>query len=91
MTDELNDEPIVYKAGKMNTGERVTNRWQSRLRQGMQKRLVVCKKDGTQLFDVPLAAALAVSGGVALVAPFWAVVGGLATLVAPITLEMITE
>lgn len=87
MTDELNDEPIVYKAGTMNTGERVT----SRLRQGMQKRLVVRKKDGEQLLNVPLAAALAVSGGVAIVTPFWAVVGGVATIIAPITLEMITE
>lgn len=91
MTDELNDEPTVYKAEKGYAGEGLTDRLQNRMRQGMRKRLVVRKKDGEQLLNVPLAAALAASGGVAIVAPFWAVVGGIATLIAPVTLEIVTE
>lgn len=91
MTDELNNEQIedetVYKAEQKQV-EALSSKAKNLFSQGLRKRLVVRKKNGEQLMDVPLAAGLAAGGVVAVTAPFWAIVGGLAAAVAPISFEV---
>lgn len=94
MTDELNNEQMadetVYKA-EQKQGDALASKAKKLFNQGLRKRLVVRKKSGEQLMDVPLAAGLAAGGVVAITAPFWAIVGGIAAAVAPISFEVMEK
>ena len=57
--------------------------------EGNVRRLIIRKPDGDVLMEVPLAAGIAVSGALTLMAPVLAALGAMAALVAKVQVEIV--
>jgi hypothetical protein len=57
--------------------------------EGNVRRLIIRKPDGQVLVEVPLAAGIAVSGALTLMAPVLAALGAMAALVAQVRVEIV--
>jgi hypothetical protein len=59
------------------------------INEGNVRRLIIRKPDGEVLVEVPLAAGIAVSGAITLMAPVLAALGAMAALVAQVRVEIV--
>jgi hypothetical protein len=59
------------------------------IEEGNVRRLIIRKPEGDVLLEVPLAAGIAVSGALALMAPVFAALGAMAALVAKVQADIV--
>jgi len=87
----MNDE---QKGGNISerltvAGTELVNYVKGLIAQGNIRRLIIRKPDGDVLLKVPLAAGIAVSGALTLMAPVLAALGAMAALVAKVEVDIV--
>ena len=70
-------------------GGELVDRVRELIEEGNVRRLIIRKPDGDVLLEVPLAAGVAVSGVVTLLAPVLAALGAMAALVSQMRIEIV--
>ena len=83
------DNELTHRERITIAGNELVDYVKRLIAEGNVRRLIIRKPDGDALMEVPLAAGIAVSGALTLMAPVLAALGAMAALVAKVQVEII--
>jgi hypothetical protein len=89
MTDEKNKNEQTWVEELEVAGGDVVAKVKELVQQGNVRRLIIRKKDGDILFEIPLTAGVVAGSALLVFAPVFAALGALAAFVAEIKLEVV--
>lgn len=87
MSDDKHKRGVTEEV--MLAGSELVEYVKRMIAEGNVRRLIIRKPDGEVLMEVPLAAGLAVSGALTLLAPVLAALGAMAALLAQVKVEVV--